>query len=69
MAIGSPDSESESYTSEERFEAPLRRRSKNSPGSVLRLLVQKAQEALDQGSLPRHPYVPLNLVHGFIRTV
>ena len=33
------------------FEAPLRRRSKSSPGAVLRLLVQRAQDALDQGSL------------------
>ena len=37
--------------SEEQFEAPLRKRSKAAPGSVLKLLVQKAQDALDQGAL------------------
>ena len=37
--------------SESQFEAPLRKRSKASPGAVLRLLVQKAQAALDQGAL------------------
>ena len=38
-------------SSTEGFEAPLRRRSKAHPGAVLRLLVQQAQEALDQSAL------------------
>ena len=37
--------------SEGDFEAPLRKRSKAAPGSVLKLLVQRAQDALDQGAL------------------
>ena len=48
----SEDSCSESSGDEtDEFEAPLRRRAKSSPGSVLRLLVRKAQTALDQSSL------------------
>lgn len=51
----SESSEEESYSSpessEEHFEAPLRKRSRASPGSVLRLLVQKAEAALDQSAL------------------
>ena len=47
---GSSSSESSGSDTNE-FEAPLRRRSKASPGSVLRLLVQKAQTALDQSAL------------------
>ena len=45
------DSSSEGSSTEGGFEAPLRRRSKANPGAVLRILVQRAQEALDQGSL------------------
>lgn len=38
-------------SSEDQLEAPLGKRSKACPGAVLKLLVQKAQAALDQGAL------------------
>ena len=54
-SASSSSSEESSATSrsltEEQFEAPLRKRSKAAPGSVLKLLVQKAQDALDQSAL------------------
>ena len=51
IVSSSSSGSSSSGTDTTEFEAPLRRRSRNSPGSVLRLLVQKAQTALDQSAL------------------
>ena len=51
-ASSSEDSSDDSTDSDSNeFEAPLRKRSKASPGSVLRLLVKRAQTALDQSAL------------------
>ena len=51
-ASSSEDSSEDSSESDSKdFEAPLRKRAKTSPGSVLRLLVKRAQTALDQSAL------------------
>ena len=50
-SISDKSSESLKTALEDEFEAPLRKRSKANPGSVLRILVQRAQEALNQGAL------------------
>lgn len=53
MSTSSSEHSSDGYSGSEseEFEAPMRRRSRHNPGSVLRLLVQKAQTALDQSAL------------------
>ena len=53
MSASSSEDSSEDLSSSgsKDFEAPLRKRAKASPGSVLRLLVKRAQTALDQSAL------------------